>query len=1262
MKRTKKFVRGWGFAVALVLLVFCFGSCKYELVKEPTHNFNDKKNAADYNDYILPPAVVSASHGLSHIVELEWEEVKNAVQYYIYSAPTPYDVFQKVSETKANETEISIDEEAGITKYYCVCAVNYYGTVSAKSIVVSGSTLAVPIITEITASEEGTCVTVNWWMDNCNKETYENNVNYNISVYKSISSNVKIKTPVTVNGSVRSVEIDQLESKTEYFFTVEVVNEETGDKEISSKTSVQTAHRVIPDPPEKVQVTQGDSVSKITVSWQLPNEVWYRTNEGSSGFELHPVFFKIYRKDDLNDFTLLSQQKYTDSYKTGVTVSYEDTNVERGKQYEYFIQSFTDNIPQGKEITADSSKSQLVTGWLVSEPKFYIESNYTKSEDGLSFVNITFNPKLSFETYGIEYKYAIGIKRVALDSDDEDQLPIIEFNSVSAVNDYIDSFDDPANAKGYYYYTLYINLPEGESNLLVADASGKYTVTDNVEAIPRIDNFELHDGFSNKFELSWKYNPDYVYIIHWKEGENGEEQTEEIEASNFAGKNVGDTVTYCHAAASGDCRIYTLEASAGISTIVRPSNDTGEVLYKTLGTPDIKIVSYEYDKIKVEWNAVQMASNTYTVSAHYENDDTELVPENIRTKTLAEDEDTVSFEISNPNGYDNATISGKPIVLSVTASSLSQTDTTTGSKDVCTLGPALTNTKVSQVDENEIKDAINVQWNAVEGAQGYLIRRVCYKKGKTNIEASTADIDTYYFDGTNLSVTSEPVDSGRAYVTTTDNGFILTDIAKEVQDTTKSYEKNQSRISWGVPFDYFIIPVKADGIEPAIQYTNIPENYIATYGYGLNIQAEKSDNSNIQVLEWDPPYITEDNLPSFYYREAGIASNKWTKITNTTLDSSNKKVTFKPVSQTLAYEYLVAYNKTFDYVDVPVSFLNDTDVGLSKKESRTDRYVYANENDTEKANKGYLLAVNFSAGTGSDYSEKVTWSTWDYQNRKIGPESAEICIKNYNISDEWKPFVELNGNLQYSDKITIENTTITKIDNVTVSLEPATKMDKNNNLVITPGYMQVLRDAKHYYKLDLKRGEATCSVGVDENNKETVYAYRNITDNEFAKIVMLVMNDGLDRIGSLDFENNTKPDGSSGGSVSFTHNSTLHIGKEYEYSFENFSPKMEMPFGDAKGCISISCSGKCERNMATQGGYPKNFSQVTITATKKYIDMPASYSGQLTFSLSSSSSASITSKGQNISMNNIRVYVPFKLHDDNSYINDSSLGWWPSEN
>ena len=1290
MKRTSRFVRGWGLTVIFAFLCI-LASCKYDLVKEPTHNFNEKKNAADYKDYILPPSAVSASNGLSRIVNLEWEKVPNAVQYQIFSAITPYDTFTKVSETKADETQISIDEEAGVTKYYCICAVNYYGTVSSKSIVVSGSTLSVPIITEIAASDEGTSVTVNWWMDNCSENTYQNLIDYKITVYSSISSNIPIKPALTVSGEKRSNEIDSLQSKTEYFFTVEAVNKETGDSEISNKTSAQTAHRVIPDAPLDVKASKGDSVSTITVSWTLPDEVWYRTNEGSSGFELHPLYFKIFRKEEEQEYTFLAQEKFTDSYNPGITASYVDTNVVRGKKYDYYVQAFTDNVPAGKEITADSSKSAETQGWLICEPAFYVESNYTESEDKQSFTNISFNPKLSFETYGIEYKYVVESKRVDFDPNVQAQdKPVTKsFDSVTAVNDYIDSFENPAASKGYYYYSLYIYPKAGDEYLLVVEASGKYTVTDDVSIIPKIENFTLAEGYKDKFVLSWNYNSDYVYTIHWKDGANGEEQTFEIPQTNFAGKSTGESVVFEHSASSGDSRVYTLEASAGISKIVRPNNDEDEKLYKTLGTPQINIVSYEFDKIIVEWAPVQMAQNSYTVSAHYEGEADELVPDESKTKTVEVGANKVVFTITQPSGYNDAAKSGKPVLFTVTAVSSEQSDTAVGSKAVCLLGPALANTKVSQVDEQQIANALSVEWNAIQGAQGYLIKRTCYKKGTTTPNAGEepgdSDKDTYYFDGNALYINSEPVDSKRAYVTAGENGFVLTDISQAVEDDKKSYEINQSRISWGVPFDYFIVPVKADGTGPDFEYEeeSVPHEYGATYGYGLNIKAQKSDDSGKQVLEWNPPYITQNNFPSFYYREAGSSSNIWYKITNVNVDQDNNTVTFKPQDATGAYEYLVAYNKAYDYIDVPLSFLNDQDVGLSAKETRAG-YVYADEASREKANKGYLLAVKLSAGTGTGYSETVSWGAWDYSKRKIGPDSAQLFIKNYNISGEWKEFAELNKYLQYSNKLALNNTTITKIDNVSVSLEPTEKMDKNNNLVVTPGYMQVLRDAKHYYKLELKRGEKVCAIGLDDEGKEIVYAYRNITDKELVKCALLNLAYGfyLDAGGNADLSNTEGqvPYGGNGplvfdgiGSANFESSKLItlnifdsEVGKyKADVTMSSFAPNMLNPGNTKTSVVKISMTSVSTRTKGLSDPYLDKFrtENFTVTVSKTDDKMPPSYNKNLTMTCTGKDNLTIKIGNDTIVQTNDHatrcIYFPIQLDEDKWWFKDSTYGWWP---
>jgi len=83
-------------------------SCKYELVQETSHDFREKKNAADYEDFIIPPAWLKASKGLSKCVELEWESVPNAVQYQVFCADSPYDSFTMVSETKDADTKIRL--------------------------------------------------------------------------------------------------------------------------------------------------------------------------------------------------------------------------------------------------------------------------------------------------------------------------------------------------------------------------------------------------------------------------------------------------------------------------------------------------------------------------------------------------------------------------------------------------------------------------------------------------------------------------------------------------------------------------------------------------------------------------------------------------------------------------------------------------------------------------------------------------------------------------------------------------------------------------------------------------------------------------------------------------------------------------------------------------------------------------------------------------------------------------------------------------
>lgn len=1299
--------------VLFAILPLVFGACKYDLVKETTFDYSEKKNAADYDDFILPPQSVVASHGQSKAITLEWIPVKNAVQYQIYSAPTPYDTFTKVSETKGDETQIIIDEESGITKYYCVCAVNYYGTVSAKSVVVMGTSLAVPVITSIEPSEEGNSVTVNWWMDNCSASTYEKSVLFNVYAYALSAPSIKLKS-MTLEGHNRQAVVDGLASKTEYFFEVEVVNSENDSKETSGKTTAETAHRVVPDAPENFSVSQGESSDGVELSWTLPEKAWYRENAGASGFVLHKLYFTVYRKlyghSDSEYTAVYTVHKESASdpeeYIPGKLTSWTDTTAERGKKYTYYVQSFTDDLPEGKIITSQTSKTAQMDGWRLAVPQFSIKSEYTKSQAQTEFIQINFGFNLLFETYGKSYTYIV--KRTQYDIEHSEEVvnvtqPQWIFTMGSDLNTAKDEFDSPATQKGYYTYTVYI-CPFGsndntDSALASVTASGKYIVTNDVAAIPVINGFTLKDGFSNHFKLSWEYNSKYRYIIHWTDIVNGirqNPQSYEIPEAWFAGKSDGATVVYDHTANSGDTRIYMLEASLGLSESFRPNEDTDDVEYQTLGTAALAIDSYEYDKLCISWPAVQKAGETYTVSAKYEGTEDELVADNISIeKQGSEDAPVYKCLISKPAGYNDASKSGKNIKLTVTAKSadtqITEDNETHSVIDVCTVGPALTKLSVGERKDNRIE----ISWKPVTGAKGYLIRRIAYTTADQDPQTITSGDcidypDIYYCEGTTVTKDGESISSDICQVSFSDGKYTLTD------KNSDNASGNQNKIIWGIPFGYTVIPVKQDGgwqdFQPngkTFSFGNnyestynqaegtVPEVYNATKGYGLALHAKKSESGDKQEIVWNAPYNSQSVSPVYYYRDSESTSNIWHKINEDSVTLSQDQqgkwhALFAPDSKTSAYEYFVAYNmNSSELVDrVSPSFMNDTVVGLSAIDADYDFGSFPQE----KSNKGYLLYIaknSYNAQTGDreDFSEIATWSAWDHSYRSIGPSTAYVCIKNYNISTEWQRVAQLDSSLYFTGDPNgdQDNTAVSQPDannKTRIKIAPKQLMAGTVASPITQGPLQVLRDAKHYYALELVNGAT--SVRIDNG----VYAYRDVSELEFAKMVMLVFADGVDRIGNLNFEDKTVNGSDTGykenkgsGSISFTHNGGwTHWGTEYNYELDNYAPKIGTVVANQyDSIIKINCTPKsavCNRNLPGSGSYPKSFNSVTITSTKIDDKMPDTYNGSITFEMDGDGNAKIN--GEPYTGNSRKIFVPCRIYSDsNTYFNSKAYGWWP---
>ena len=1357
---------------SILLFSLVFSSCTYDLVDSPSSFGKLNKNPADYDDYILPPATITASHGLSKTVTLSWSKVENAVQYKIYSASTPFEGFESIGET--NETTFTTSQAketpSGLTAWYCVTAVNYYGTESKKSIKVSGSTLDVPVIYEITPNDEGESINLKWWMDNCNSKTYENDIEFIVNTYSDKDGKIPAAgiDSITTDAKTREATVTNLIPKTDYYFQITVKNTKTEDFEKSDLTKEQTAKRIIPQKPINLEVEKGTSKQSVTLSWLLPEPVDYQSDTSTNTSDKHPVFFKVFRKlesQEDSDYVLIKtigaqglsnskaeihfncQTETTDnsiitiqkaeegtaltgsyaSYISQSRLTFKDVTVDRTKTYTYKVQSYTDDTD--KNFTSDSSAS-VQNGWALPVPSVLVNATDIVTENEILSVNVTFN--ISFNDKNIPYNLMLTKKHKSFSSSSFDQekfLTSLTMNSnpERTIETLLSkATEDEGKWEGYYNFKLYI-IPK--SDLPVSSVPTDYydcielnqsvTVVEDASRKPEIKNFTIQDGFKDKFKLSWDSITNGIYIVSW-ENQYGETGSKQLATSDYSVS--GGKINFTHAAESGDMRLYTLtiKNTEGVS-----STKTFETVSKTLGTalPYFNLETIDYKEIKLSWESVQKADTNYVISAKYLGENTELV-KSTNTVTTPYNAATEIYEttITAPEKYNNPLYAGKTIVVTITAKNSTTLDTTTATIETCLLGPANINLKK---DDSIYDQSIRLSWKKVTGAAGYIINRNKYKTNGSSWEYDRAD--KYYYDVNTqkIYINGDEVSSARAKVVASGDDFILTDIYKEPDDSTNAYEINQSQISWGLPFGYTVLPIKNNGTADDFKFGNSASNYLkiqsdsdseviyegtlqdvksATWGYGLNIQADKAQNSSTQNINWQKPYY--ESVPQVYTRLSGT-NNPWQKIT-TNLTAAKTDASFKPKSILDSYEYCVIYNKTDSSMTIPVSLVDK----LSQEKEQ--RYDYEGKK-SEQANKGYLLAIDFDAcyggtpdGSGNYvdnenyYSELVSWNSWDYDNRSIGPdEGSEIYIYNANLSacssDTWIKVATLDQDCKYSSKEDLTNTSISTT-NTSLSLKPVTLA--NSTKPVTEGPLMVLRDYKHYYKIVLKKDGiepqyTTITKKQTPGGEKPVYALRQINDTEFARSVMLEFAYAFYRqCGGLpDLSNvsgNNKLGFDNGGTLTGLQGSVIFESRDYAgwvggdnlgvgkyktyFTCQNYVPSMLGPDGTYTNFLSLTSSKYLVGLAGLSDPYIYRILKDDNATFEFNIGCPENddegiiYNGKVTVNLPSNSKLKInvTRNGNSSSVVDTsdagtrRKFLPLQMDNDSNYsmMTNSSLYWW----
>lgn len=955
-----------------------------------------------------------------------------------------------------------------------------------------------------------------------------------------------------------------------------------------------------------------------------------------------------------------------------------NNNLERGVKYEYKVQAFQDTsvdpqVPTGKnkisESTSTDKSISYGTGWTINVPLFFtrnlsVVTNENKTE--VTAVSVGFG--MEFETYELydKYQYLIVEYSQAVDRSltytgrkklcaSQYELENFTYNWSK---DASDNKDKVTNDVKNYVYVLYLfnsstdvgSISENDlasKALDSATAHGRISVCLKPGEKPKIEMFSLTSGYADKFVISWKYNDDYEYELYYKESSKSSFDIIIQSANNDVNKSFleaiqktpnGGTVEFAHSADAGVERTYYLRASSGVY-----STDTPQLSGKTLSKPDVYQDLYDYDKVGVKWLDTKDAKK---FEFEIEGVNNKIEKNAAKTDLTQNEQDEWGYvfektgEISD--SYKDATLSGKPMSLKVVAigdvkeqklqDSNGINDQTAPANavksearaektiSVHTLGPALTNPTVTEAASI---NSINFTWKKLEGAKAYMVVRKGYEK---NVASGDFD-DSYYL----VDVTKNPIEiklsnsafslvsnSAQVSFSAADNTYTLTDTAVAwPSNEGNGWQKAQSRIKWGVPNKYFVLPLKdtTDSVVydkdkltkvtvgNGVEMSNIDkvEKCGSAIGYGWNVTASKGvelsttgdKRSNTSVtVKWDNPYLGNysGNVRYSVYRKKEDET-KWDLLPDaqTVLNTFYSDETAAPG---VVYEYAVG-------VSASGSLSNPTTD--SKYIAESDKKVVGDNNRTkgEKLAAGFVLprpsVVEVSRDGRIDKSgflaEDVEWSAVyvgnklnrmidgyiiEVFNRNLGDYKAENELAKENMV--WEELAKISfgsaNNLNPTPKSKSQETEMKKeATSYTTSFNTGTDLKTNK--------LKILFDYKHWFRVRAYTDDAETGITVSDEYKpsDAVWDYwrpdhgegssgykwgtRGMTHEEFKYAACWLLAQGVNKVGwqsTLSWWNSGN---------GFFSKSTSGVGG-WGFAFNNFS---QASFLRADGRLGAETSG-----------------------------------------------------------------------------------------
>ena len=666
----EKFWKRLGLVLSIVACFIFFG-CKGMLPVPQVSQASDI--LLQGNKAIATPLNVTASHGQKRQITISWTPVSNAKYYYIYRAETPHSQFVQIDEAAGGEASKAISVPAGFSGYFKVAAVTGLGEISELSLASYGTSLASPVITDIQQDDEAASATIYWFMENLNEKSYLSSVQFNVICYNPDGSE---KDHILLSKTENTFcTFENLNTATIYSYDVEayLLSDQTASEK-SMKVDKATAVSLIPQVANFTATEGTEKDQKVTLTITLPQMAKTPSSTGtggtdSPGYEDKPLYFKIQRFNEANQIydTVVNYLSFNGSttplnkdhsdfalYTEGNTVTWYDTNVERGIKYKYRVLSYVDNYFENestttrKVVTHDPAKANVKTGWAANIPAISsTQVEYTKdiaanaddetiTAEYIKSASLKLNA--SWESLGKEgdYKYVLVEKRFKIKSDNGDvedetgtEKLLIQangstyFDSITDIKDFEINFNfsapvvnenssttdaaENANIRGYYKYSIYV-IPSAaaeenpspdlsiKDKALVSKEDSSTRLVFNGEVPTPVLN--VADGYKSKAIISYNKQDKTTYKLVREtldaDGKviPGEDKT--VDITEFA--------TYeDETLEAGKAYQYTLYASTtGMLDI--PSST---VRAYTLGKPDLTFdeAALDYSTITLKWRS-----------------------------------------------------------------------------------------------------------------------------------------------------------------------------------------------------------------------------------------------------------------------------------------------------------------------------------------------------------------------------------------------------------------------------------------------------------------------------------------------------------------------------------------------------------------------------------------------------------------------------------------------------------------------------------